>query len=268
MVEISASELVQAMTDPFVRHQINPPGVQRVWRLGDAVVVQGGRPHRTTPLGPVLTGLGPADELMPLMAEVDRALDQRPGRLTVEHAARDGLPRRWRFPAMRTWSWMFTTNRPTTSLRHPVEEATGAGEIHAVLDVAMPSSHARPHGPGIETWLGVRHDGRLVGVGALERMPDGTGHLRGISVLPEARGHGIGGSISHALTLRALDGRSGVATLGVYSDNESAIGLYEQLGFTERHRFCSGGLTPAAGVPARDTAHRDVTAGSVVQESG
>ena len=266
MREISAGQLMETVTDPFVRHQIDPQRVQRVWCLGDAVVVQGGRAHRATPDGPVLTGLGAAEDLVPLMAEVDSVLGQRPGRFAVDAAARPGLPRRWQFPDLRTWSWMWTTDRPTATLRHPVEEATDAAEIDAVLDVAMPSSHARPHSRGIETWLGVRHDGRLVGVGALERMPDGTGHLRGICVLPGARGDGIGGGISHALTLRALDGRSGVATLGVYSDNESAIGLYETLGFAERHRFCSGGPAPAAGGP--DAARRDVAAGSVAQGSG
>lgn len=262
MQEISADELMKAVADPFIRHQIDPRRVERVWCLGGAVVVRGGRAHRAAPRGALLTGLGPAEDLRPLMAEVDRALDEPPGRFTVDSAARHGLPQRWRFPGLRTWSWMVTTARPTTTARHPVEVATDAAEIDAVLDRAMPSSHARPHSPGIEAWLGVRHRGRLVGVGALERMPDRTGHLRGISVLPEERGRGVGLSLSHSLTLRALEHGSGVATLGVYSDNASAIGLYRRLGFTERHRFCSGGLVPAAAVPASDAAVRDVPAGS------
>src|SRR5680860_1172150 len=168
---ISTEELFDRTDDPFVRHQVDRESVERAWARGDAFVIQGGR-HRSpfTQLGPVLTCLGPVDDLSPLMSDVDRALEVSPGRVTMEKSARD------------------------------------AAQIDAVLDVANPDSFARPGRPGVQTWLGVRagqrvNDGRgLVGVGALERMPDSTGHLRGVSVLPEVGGRGIGFAISHGLT--------------------------------------------------------------------
>lgn len=245
MREITGAELFAATADPFVHHQIDARLVDRAWQHGGALVIQGGRPHRPAAHGPFLVALGAADDLAPLLEHVDRVLGRPPGRFIAEDQVRPLLPRRWRFPEIRTWTWMLTGTEPTTRPTHPVEETSDSTEIDAILDVAMPSSHARPGSPGVEAWLGVRDDGRLRGVGALERLPDGTGHLRGISVLPEARGSGIGHDLSHALTVRALDGASGMATLGVYSDNTSAIRLYERLGYTERHRFCSGGRHPA-----------------------
>ncbi len=55
-----------------------------------------------------------------------------------------------------------------------------------LLDVANPDSFARPGIDGIDAWLGIRAAGELVAVGAVLRMADRTGHLRGVSVLPAA----------------------------------------------------------------------------------
>ena len=204
---ISTEELFDRTDDPFVRHQVDRESVERAWARGDAFVIQGGR-HRSpfTQLGPVLTCLGPVDDLSPLMSDVDRALEVSPGRVTMEKSARDAAPTTWEYAHVRTWDWMWTHTRPTAVARHGVEEILDADQIDAVLDVANPDSFARPGRPGVQTWLGVRagqrvNDGRgLVGVGALERMPDSTGHLRGVSVLPEVGGRGIGFAISHGLT--------------------------------------------------------------------
>ena len=97
-----------------------------------------------------------------------------------------------------------------------------------------------PGMPDIECWLGVRSEGRLVGVGAVARQADGTGHLRAVTVLPSLRGQGLGTGLSAALTARALAGRSGVATLGVYVDNDTAVALYRRLGYAVVHTFVSG----------------------------
>jgi ribosomal protein S18 acetylase RimI-like enzyme len=82
-------------------------------------------------------------------------------------------------------------------------------------------------------------DDVLTGVGAVERMHDGTGHLRGVTVRPAYEGRGLGRALSAALTRLAIV-PTGVATLGVYTDNARAIGLYTSLGYGVAHTFTSG----------------------------
>ena len=85
-------------------------------------------------------------------------------------------------------------------------------------------------------------DDRLVAAGALNRQHDGTGQLRGITVLPSEERRGLGRLVSTALTRRALAGASGTASLGVYTDNAPAIRLYERLGYRTVHTFRSAVL--------------------------
>jgi GNAT superfamily N-acetyltransferase len=231
---------VEALTwvdDPFVRHQLDLSGVEAVWRHGDALVGRGGRPrHDAT--GPVFTAFGPADSLAPLMAEV--AGEAAPAyRVTVVAHAAAHLPLKWRHRDPHRWHWMLTRSMPPGA-GLPVEEVDAPDEVEALLDVAQPDAHARPGTRGIESWLGIRERGELLAVGALLRQPDGTGHLRAVSVHPDHRGRGIGRGLSAALTRRALAGRSGVATLGVYTDHVPALATYTRLGYTTGHTFVSG----------------------------
>lgn len=231
---------VEALTefdDPFVRHQLDHSGVEAVWRHDDALVVQGGRP-RYDATGPVFTAFGPANSLAPLMAEV--ADEAAPAfRVTVVAHAAAHLPLEWRHRDPHRWHWMLTRSMPP-DFSLPVEEVEAADEVESLLDVAQPNAHARPGTAGIESWMGVREAGALVAVGALLRQADGTGHLRAVSVHPDHRGCGIGRGLSAALTRRALAGGSGVATLGVYTDNVPALATYTGLGYTTGHTFVSG----------------------------
>jgi ribosomal protein S18 acetylase RimI-like enzyme len=77
-------------------------------------------------------------------------------------------------------------------------------------------------------------------VGALVRQGDGTGHLRGITTLAAHRGRGLGAAVTAALTTRALAAGSGLATLGVYTDNEVAVRLYRRLNYEVVHTFVAG----------------------------
>ena len=115
--------------------------------------------------------------------------------------------------------------------------------MNALLDAFAPDAHARPGSPRVESWLGMRMDGVLLAVGALARQHDRTGHLRAVTVAPEVRGRGIGRELSAALTLAALHGGSGVATLGVYVDNLPAVAIYRRLGYDVVHTFASGPVT-------------------------
>ncbi|GAA1926763.1 hypothetical protein GCM10009737_30780 [Nocardioides lentus] len=242
--------LLEGLTDPFWRHHVAPGAVRRAWRRGEAAVVEMDRPMADG-VRVLTAGVGPAADLDPLIAEVaDEA--ERPWRLILDEASAGALPPAWRPAEPRSWHWMLTTQAPPAPPAPPpaVEEVDlasdsgqGAAAVDAVLDAAMPETHARPGTAGIECWLGVRGaDGVLAGVGALARQPDGTGNLRGIAVLPSYGGQGLGTALSAALTRRALAGASGVATLGVYVDNAPALAVYDRLGFRTRHTFYSGRL--------------------------
>lgn len=248
MREIRVDELAGAVDDPFLRHQVDPSRSERAWVGGRAAVVDvtAGRPDAR---GPVFSSVGPAEDLVPLMAAV-AATGARPVRLSVEQTAAGSVPAPWRHVERRRWDWMLTRTSPADgatgagrSITEVVEldedDAADRAAVDAVIDAAMPDSHARPGVPGLETWLGVRVAGELAGIGALVRMYDGTGHLRGVSVLPDHRGRGIGSVLSEALTRRALAG-GGVATLGAYSDNEAALRVYRRLGYRTVHTFVSG----------------------------
>lgn len=237
--EVPAARLALVSELPFVRHQIDPAATLRAWVSGRAAVVESSR-VRPGQEGapPVLTCLGPSEDLVPLMAMLAGA-GERPARLTVEDASYAHVPEAWSYPRHGHWHWMLTT-QPCAAPTVPVEEVADPAEVDAVLDVANPGSFARPGTPGVECWLGIRQAGRLVATGALTREHDGTGHLRGVSVLPTHTGRGLGRALSAALTRRAQAGASGVATLGVYVDNAPAVAIYRRLGYAVVHTFSSG----------------------------
>jgi ribosomal protein S18 acetylase RimI-like enzyme len=237
--EIGVEELFATTTHPLVRHHLDPALTRRAWVSDGATVVDGSRSRseRSDP-GPSFICLGPPASLDPLMTSVAATVPP-PWRLNVELTSYDAVPGAWRQREHHEWHWMLTRTPPPAP-EGAVEEVTSAVEIDAVLDAANPDSYARPGTPGVECWLGVREAGGLVAVGALIRQPDGTGHLRGVSVLPTAAGRGLGRAVSAALTRRALGTGSGVASLGVYTDNAPAIAIYRRLGYTVGHTLASG----------------------------
>lgn len=235
------AELADAVDDPFVRHQVDPRLVRRAWHSGDAAVVQAAG-HLPDATGDIVTLVGRGERLRDLAAYVAAAMPS-PWRVTVPVDAVDMLPVAWRHSEHRLWHWMLTDTAPPPA-DSDVVELTDVDEINALLDLGAPTAHARPGSPRIECWLGVREAGVLVAVGALVRQADGTGHLRAVTVLPGARGHGLGRDVSAALTRRALDGGSGVATLGVYADNDPAVAIYRGLGYDVVHTFASGPVRP------------------------
>ncbi|NHC24727.1 GNAT family N-acetyltransferase [Nocardioides sp. IC4_145] len=231
MREVSGAGLEQlaaASQVPFVRHTVGSATYDVAWVRGDAVVVHNLR-HTVA--------LGPAGDLGPLLAELAERFV--PERLTVEEAAHDALPAAWHHGVRGHWHWMrCTTPAPPPAV--PLEEVSDPVAINAVLDAAQPDTFGRPGTPGIEGWLGVREGGLLVGVGAVRRDPDGSGHLRAVSVLPEATGRGLGLALSQGLTRRAMDRPPDVATLGVYTDNLPALRVYGRLAYRTEHTFLSG----------------------------
>ncbi|MBO0900389.1 GNAT family N-acetyltransferase [Cellulomonas sp. zg-ZUI222] len=111
-----------------------------------------------------------------------------------------------------------------------------AAAITACLDVANPTTHARPGASDDAAWWGVPDPagGRLLGViGVAVRA--GTDvpsmHLHGLGVVPDARGHRLGTALAAVATRRALEGGAPWVSLGMYADNAPARRVYAALGF-------------------------------------
>lgn len=225
---------------PLVRHTVDPRLVVAAW-VGDegAALVLAGRP---LPDGTrvVATALGGPAGLAPLLAHA-AAHHPVPARLLMSADADEALPDAWSWDPGPRWHWMITR----TAVPHADErvvEVDDPAEVEALLAREAPDSFARPGLPGIEAWLGVREAVRLVAVGALLRQPDGSGHLRAVTVEAAARGRGLGRLLSTALTRRALTGPR-VSSLGVYVDNVPALRIYRDLGYEVAHTLLGGPLS-------------------------
>ena len=209
----------------------------RAFVLGPAAIIES-RSHLPGADGNLVMALGPLGPLAELTGDVVDVIGA-PVRISVVADAFAALPEKWRPDPVKQWHWMTTRSTPPAPSL-PVDEVPDADEVNALLDAFAPDAHARPGSPRVECWLGVREQGVLLAVGALARQHDRTGHLRAVTVAPGVRGRGIGRELSAALTLRALHGGSGVATLGVYTDNAPAVAVYRRLGYEVVHTFASG----------------------------
>ncbi|MFB9314978.1 GNAT family N-acetyltransferase [Nocardioides plantarum] len=238
---MDVEQLLTASDDPVLRHFLDHRRVRRAWTRGRAVVVeQTGRGDGA----PVVVGLGPRDDLSPLLGVVGAAA-ARPGRVIVDASVADDVPARWPLEDPRAWLWMTTTALTDPVPTGRVRELSDLSEVDALLDDAAPHSLTRPATAGAECWLGT-HDGhRLVSAGALTRRSSGAGHLGGIVTAGSHARRGLGTAVTAALTARALARGPGLATLGVYTDNATAIGVYRRLGYREERTFVSGAVAPA-----------------------
>ncbi len=87
----------------------------------------------------------------------------------------------------------------------------------------------------VATLLGVREDGKLLGIGALKEIGPDHGELKSMHVIKEARGKGVSRLLLNALTEAALT--RGLSRLSLETGTDPAFaaarGLYETAGFTE-----------------------------------
>lgn len=83
----------------------------------------------------------------------------------------------------------------------------------------------------------VRHDGRVVGCGALVEAGDGTAEIKRMFVDPEARGLRIGKLIMDTLVERGLELGLAAIRLETGISQPEAIGLYRKAGFVDIEAF-------------------------------
>ena len=110
-------------------------------------------------------------------------------------------------------------------------EVTPAGHVHA-LDVE------RLVDPSV-TFFGARHDGVLVGVGALRRLDDSHAELKSMHTSEAARGQGVGRAmVAHILEFAARSNYERVSLeTGTMEAFAPARSLYAKAGFVPCEPF-------------------------------
>jgi len=235
---LTIGALRAACADPFLRWSVPDDGVLGAWYDGHNLVVARDRALRRPARGPWLLALGEEGSDLARVAEQASAwLGRPPTGVTVSAAAYDALPD-WSLRVRGRWDYMLTEVMPEAAGPDVVEVRDGAA-INGLLDLANADAFSRPGDPDVHTWLGVYDDGGLACVGALTLTVNGGPHLRAVTTHPGRRGHGLGTAVSAALTRHGLQRLGPEVTLGVYSDNATAITLYERLGYRRIHRLVS-----------------------------
>jgi len=110
--------------------------------------------------------------------------------------------------------------------------AADADEMMALVELTKPGPFAiRTHELG--SYLGIRDNGKLVAMVGERMRLDGYTEISAVCAHPDYRGRGYPHTLIAALSNAILE-RGEVPFLHVFSDNQSAIALYEKLGFTFR----------------------------------
>jgi ribosomal protein S18 acetylase RimI-like enzyme len=126
------------------------------------------------------------------------------------------------------------------SAQHPVIELTPTDvpEMSEVYAATRPGRTLCPKIQKLGTFLGVRHEGKLVAIGGLRLHINGYREITTVATLPGFEGRGYATAIVTVLIGR-IQAKGERPFLTVRMDNERAIGIYRRLGFKERKRFYS-----------------------------
>lgn len=250
----SVAELLDAFDDPFLRYDVGPSSTTALpaWANGSAAAYLRRPPHRRR-LSMNLHGPGPDAapliDVLPELIEAAAAAHPDLAGLSVEAHLLDAVHERlgaaYRLELMGQWSWLSTRTLVATESHCAVvelDDSKDAPELLAFYDAANPDAESEPGEGTARYWLGVRRGDALVAAGALHLTPAGAPHLTGIAVHPAHRRTGLGAAVTIGLTRHALE-QHAVATLGVMTDNQAALGLYRRLGYVVAHDWCSHTLT-------------------------
>ena len=231
------SDLLSA-TDrhPFVQWEVTDDLAATWWQAQDAVAFQRTRKsvRRTVNV------LGQDDGVTALLDHLPEIAttvspDGRAFSVTVPQHLEPQLRERYRVMDGGDWEWFHTTTAPDEHPSHervsPIDDMARAMEVRAFLETHSPTADTEPgHG---ERWFGVEAaDGSLEAVAAWGTTRGGAPHLSSVAVDTRLRGRGLGRTIVGAMTRLAV-AETGVCTLGMYSSNEVARGLYLSLGYDQ-----------------------------------
>ncbi len=229
---------------PFVRWEVTDGLAETWWRSADAVAFQRTRKavRRTVNV------LGGDDGVTALLDHLpDIAQTVSPGRrafsVTVPQHLEPRLRERYRVMDGGDWEWFHTTTAPAEHPSHEqvvvLDDVARGDEVRAFLEAHSPTADTEP-GRG-DRWFAVEDgDGSLRAVAAWGTTRGGAPHLSSVAVDARLRGQGLGRTIVGAVTRLAV-AETGVCTLGMYSHNAVARGLYASLGYD---RLCAWSSRP------------------------
>ncbi|MFB7608745.1 GNAT family N-acetyltransferase [Streptomyces gardneri] len=127
-----------------------------------------------------------------------------------------------------------------TSLRvEPAPEAVRLGpddvpEILDLIGLTKPGPFL-PRTVELGTYLGIRHQGRLIAMAGERLRPPGWTEISAVCTHPEHRGRGLATRLVRAVAAGIRE-RGDVPFLHTSASNTTAIRLYESIGFTLRRR--------------------------------
>lgn len=183
-----------------------------------------------------LVALGPHEETPDLVLGVR---DELPEGIRVI------VPRGTPLPLAQPSDWHFRAAYGAPPPQPAEAQAAWCDDEEAItelLKLVSPGTSAWPGDARVRRWAGVRENGRLLACLADTTATRGVGHLSAIAVHTEARGRGLGPSITAWAMRRMREEGDDVVTLGVYADNPVALRMYDRLGFTVDHALTSGVL--------------------------
>lgn len=229
--------LLDATADhPFVRWEVTPDLADTWWRAGDAVAFQRTRKaiRRTVNILGDDDGATRLIDALPVIAATV-APERKAFSVSVPQHLEPRLHQRYRVMEGGDWEWFHTTVAPATHPSHdlvrPLDDVARAEEVSAFLTTHSPTADTEP-GTG-ERWFAVEGpDGSLCAVAAWGTTRAGAPHLSSVAVDTTLRGRGLGRTVVGALTRMAV-AEAGVCTLGMYSHNDVARGLYLSLGYAD-----------------------------------
>jgi ribosomal protein S18 acetylase RimI-like enzyme len=128
---------------------------------------------------------------------------------------------------------------PAESPSRGVEIVTlGTADVPAMMaltDLTKPGPfNVRTHELG--TFLGIRIDGQLAAMAGERMKPANYTEITAVCVHPDHRGRGYGQMLLAAIS-RQISGRGEIPFLHVFSNNHSAIALYQRQGMEIRRRL-------------------------------
>ncbi len=121
------------------------------------------------------------------------------------------------------------------SLNGPAPIVLGPSDVPEMLRLAQ-QTNPGPFGPRtheLGQYIGVRVDGGLAAMAGERMRLEGAVEISAVCVNPEHRGKGYAAFLV-AWLVRKLREEGATPFLHVFTDNSSAIALYERLGFTQR----------------------------------
>ena len=104
------------------------------------------------------------------------------------------------------------------------------------------------------TFFALRLEGRVVGIGAVKDLGDGTGEVKSMHTVAEVRGNGIGDKlVEHAITHgRAAGMHALLLETGAFEAHAPARALYAKHGFVPSGSFADYGDDPHSAYMRRD----------------